>query len=173
MNFIAKAWKGVTGETIERCFKKAGFFVDDASLDDDDEVEEIINALDDFDENDWRLLGGTGVTFREFVDVDKDLATTNMIDVEEIIVESHPNLDNTLEPAESDVESEDDMPTPPVPTFRAALDGFETFQSYMLCHPIDEETQNNLISMYSTFIQIHNKATKKQSKISDFFSRPR
>jgi hypothetical protein len=80
MHYIMDAWQQITQQTIQNCFRKAGYKYQSnvnemATTDDDD---------DDFGEDREELCAAQKYDFQNYVSVDRDVATSGVSTVEEL-----------------------------------------------------------------------------------------
>ncbi|PSN37927.1 hypothetical protein C0J52_12231 [Blattella germanica] len=70
---------------------------------------------------------------------------------------------------DDDDDEEAESETLPVPSFRDALNGFETMRAFIYAHDITERDQINIVNIESLLFGLKRKGANKQMKISDFF----
>lgn len=127
---IDKAWRAVTPLTIFNCFKKSGFIKENQEnlpiIDEEPAIEPLIDI--------------SGVSFSDFVQVDKDVAVSGSLTDGEILSAADTNEN-------SNDEDEDDTSEPlaevSVKEARASLD---ILQSFCLQNESDEKAFQGLFS---------------------------
>jgi hypothetical protein len=79
IHYIMAAWQQITQQTIQNCFRKAGYKyqsnVSKMAKDDDDDY-------DDFGQDWEELCGAHKYNFQNYVSVDRDVATSGVSTVE-------------------------------------------------------------------------------------------
>lgn len=95
VNFIHLAWQNVTGETIARCFKHAGFFEKEIEFDSDDELpvsEWLKIHREDPDATDIQTTIEVEMRkiwqdfdFEEYVAIDDDIVSAESLTDDQII----------------------------------------------------------------------------------------
>lgn len=146
---LTAAWHNVTPQTIQNCFKKAGFregVAEETTL----ELEKVIN----------------GVNMEEFTTVDDNLETTDCQTVEEI-------MESLLEPAEDSGEDNDDDEngslTTSTPNVGEALHAIKTLQAYLGATQTSSDWFSKLYSVENSVLLTH-KQFSKQTTLDSYFT---
>jgi hypothetical protein len=105
MHYITATWQQITQQTIQNCFRKAGYKYQS-------NVNEI--ATDDDDDNfgqDWEeLCGDQKYDFQNYVSVDRDVATSGVSIVEELC-EAYGSTRSVEEKNKEDEKEQDMVPS--------------------------------------------------------------
>jgi molybdopterin/thiamine biosynthesis adenylyltransferase len=160
-----RAWDSVKPETIERCFRKAGFVIDD----------EIINILPEIEGHDevlnniWGILKERGETEGELSDyltVDQKLVTYGALTIGEIVeICSTKEAEEVEDNSNSDTDVvEEELPT--VST-REASEALKILQRYV--DRSGNQTVQKACDTIDDFISEELLKNLKQMKIVDYF----
>ncbi len=92
MNFLTSAWEVVLTSTIANCFRKAGLPA--STIDEDEDLN--LQIVDDDDE--WLLIFDRAkvhdLNFKEYVNIDDDVATSVFCKVDDIVSENKVRSDD-------------------------------------------------------------------------------
>ncbi|KAI1705545.1 DDE superfamily endonuclease domain-containing protein [Ditylenchus destructor] len=160
LHLLRRSWNAVKPETIQNCFRKAGFL----------QAEEIENTQEDEELNHLWIefqdkCGFTGAGLFDYIDMDRNLATAGTPTMEEIV-------EDIRNEQESEGESEDDIveieaPEPPAITSQQAQAAFQIARKY-----VENNTGNPSILASSDnleeFFARERLKKMKQAKITDF-----
>ncbi|PSN36729.1 hypothetical protein C0J52_18420 [Blattella germanica] len=139
--------------TIENCFRKCGYAdnneVPNVSVV-NESVEEDVSVVSESVEDvreDWIQLGTStaGMDFDTYVSVETS--------------------ENGGKEGADDDDEEAESETLPVPSFRDALNGFETMRAFIYAHDITERDQINIVNIESLLFGLKRKGANKQMKI--------
>ncbi len=166
---IYSAWNEVKVSTIQNCFSKCGFIIND--------IEDECDFDENFDEV-WetaqRLLD-IDIVFEEFVECDEDLAVNENLTEEKIIEEiiSERNANTSEELIESDEEDNDIEISDTLeskqrsPTLMDAIKAVSTLRQYFInCKTIDSDIMYDLDQINQKAFD-YNFKILKQTKITD------
>ncbi|XP_050338643.1 tigger transposable element-derived protein 6-like [Bactrocera neohumeralis] len=146
LTFAKRAWWLVKKETIENCFRKGGFFIENNSS---DVVEEVIDVTIDPTE------------FEEYVNCDKELECFGTLTEDEIVSSL---LDENSSEASSEENSEGECNDVP-PTLVAAIGALSTVKHFMESKNLYlDEIESLEEKLFKCYFQTHH-----QKKITDFF----
>lgn len=180
IEMVSKAWQQVSQKTIKNCFNHAWPSLYEFDEDDDlplnqwlikqsEEDEDNLPLSDWLTKNNFNLEKFNPTTVDALVDVDNDLATTNMPTEEEIIAQ----IGQTVQ-LESD-EDEEDKEEPPEetsPTFDDAITGIKNVKRFLESKSSTEDrilSASLEIETYLQQISLINR--QKQTRITDFFTK--
>jgi hypothetical protein len=125
MHYIMVAWLQITQQTIQNCFRKAGYKYQS-------NVNEMANDDDDFGQ-DWEELCRTQkYDFHSYVTVDHDVATSGVSTVEELC-EAYGST-RSVEDKNKEDENEQDMG----PSFAKAYEALEKVKAIFYAHSVTD-----------------------------------
>ncbi|KAH7977891.1 hypothetical protein HPB49_003863 [Dermacentor silvarum] len=153
---LAESWKAVAQETLQNCFRHAGFTLD-AEMAVSPQVGSVCDELPSADVafDDLRATGVSipaGITFEGFANADKDLELCAELTDDEIIRQVTEDSDD------SDIENEE--PAPTQPTSSELMRALMTLSSVYNGNMTLTEIEADMIAGKRTV----------QKKISDFFA---
>ncbi|XP_054713519.1 tigger transposable element-derived protein 6-like [Uloborus diversus] len=165
MNMVCAAWRSISHNTIRNCFKKAGFLFSN-ELECSDQINENEEDLGtDFDDEKWQIVSDGLVGFNEFVDVDNNLITTELRDIE-VIAEEMANGEGD---GDLDDDNEDDEAKVP-PNHLKALEALDIVRDYLQYNSASDTPFSHLYELEKYVSDIHQQK-QKQTSIMDFFER--
>jgi hypothetical protein len=162
---LKNAWNEVTNITIQNCFRKSGFKVQEFPFTNDIEVYETIS------DSIWQELGRginlENTNVEDFLNCDNNLVAYESTD-DNIDSESISNSENNLQEIESsDSETESESNEKPI-SLLEALNSIKILRQYSAQSDNSEESDALLNSLESIIYKSRfNNA--KQSKITDYF----
>ena len=162
IQWLESSWNLVESSTIEKCFKKSGFFAEDSSASGEDvtprEDDDLVPLL--------RLVPGT--TAKDLVEMDEATSTHSSQPEEESSTTDAGSLELQLERESSD---EDEPEPAPLPTFKKAHNDIEGIMALALKH-----NSTSLLKMASSMKEelenlcLANRMSSKQTVMEDFFA---
>lgn len=178
IEMVAKAWQQVTQKTIKNCFKHAWPSL--CEFDEDDELplnQWLIRQSEEDEDNLPLSVWLTKNNFNlekldptiadAFVDVDNNLATTNMPTDEEITEQIRHT-----EHLDSDEDDEEDLPEEIPPTLEDAINGIKHVKRFLESRSNTED--HILNASLELEIYLHQNVfinRQKQTHITDFFAK--
>lgn len=161
INLLSSAWRNISAETIQNCFRHAGFIQNDNH----------VVLREDFDPEDdipLKLIASTAHLdvdkFVEYVNVDKNVIATEILTDQEIV---HQITTSDIE----DEEEPETVITPDDPiTTAQALEYIRKVQHYFQVNGAKENTFSILLEIQNTLNNQYLHTQTIQSKITDFFT---
>lgn len=151
---LKESWNRVTPETVQNCFKKAGFF---STL--EPEVNLIVETP-----KDWNDISN-GVSFEDYVDIDENLSVFGARSDEDIVAEIQRKK-ICLESSSEDEEEED---SETVPTFSEATDYLNKLMKFVHAQENVSDSILNGMQDLENFVLNVSLKNKKQKKLSVYF----
>jgi hypothetical protein len=156
MHYIMAAWQQITEQTIQNCFRKAGYKyqsnVNEMATDDDDD--------DDFGEE---LCGAQKYDFQNDVSVDRDVATSGVSTVEELCAVYGST--RSVEEKNKEDENEQDM----MPSFAEKYEALENVKVFFYAHSVTDSDREHILGLKKLYFQLRQNSAKKQKTMYDFF----
>src|SRR5215510_10649556 len=158
MHYIMAAWQQINQQTIQDCFRKAGYKYqsdgNEMANDDDD---------DDFGQDWEELCRAQKYDFHSYVSVDRHVATSGIETVEELC-EAYGSTRSVEEKNEED-ENEEEM----VPNFAETYEALEKVTEFFYAQSVSDADRENILSLEKSYFQLRQNSAKKQKTMYDFF----
>ncbi len=164
IKWVGYSWDQTTAQTIQNCYKKAGFKkqVEVIELDDEAEEQPDQEFQDACNELNRRVSVSERVDSNAYLAIDKNLPFAGVSTDEEIISE-HMIQQASIEP---ELESDEEEESPPV-TKSEANNALKTLQLYLL--QSSDDTVSSLQQLAKLEEKIRKSAMPVQSTITSFF----
>lgn len=162
MHMLVSSWNRVTPTTISNCFRKAGFF--EANEAKEVSLQENINSDFDIGEEEWSsIIQDDSITFQDFVNVDENLTSTELRDIETV-------FNDIIAEKEDDDEDDNDVPdSTPVPSYASALGCLETLRRYLQNSDVMSSAITHINELEKIVLQTQPR--QKQTSIKDFLKK--
>ena len=149
------AWRQVSQQTIQNCFRKAGHkYQSDGN--------EIAKDDDDFGQNWEELCRAQKYDFQSYVSVDRHVATSGVETVEELCEAFRST--RSVEEDEED-ENEQEM----VPNFAETYEALQKVKAFFHAQSGSDADRENILSLEKSYVQLRQNCAKKQRTMYDFF----
>ena len=152
MHYIMAAWRQVSQQTIQNCFRKAGHKYQS----DGNEI-----AKDDDFGQDWKeLCRAQKHDFQSYVSVDRHVATSGVETVEELCEAFRSTRS---------VEEEDENDQEMVPSFAETYEALQKVKAFFYAQNGSDVDRENILSLEKSYFQLRQNSAKKQRTMYDFF----
>jgi hypothetical protein len=160
MHYIIAAWRQVSQQTIQNCFRKAGHkYQSDGN--------EMANGDDDNDDSfgqDWEeLCRGQKYDFQSYVSVDRHVATSGVETVEELCEAFRST--RSVEEEDKEEENEQEM----VPSFAETYEALQKFKAFFYAQSGSDADHGHILGLEKSYFQLRQNSAKKQIIMCDFF----
>jgi hypothetical protein len=156
VHYIMAAWQQITQQTIQNCFRKAGYKYQS-------NVNKIKNDDDDFGQ-DWEELCRDQICdFQNYVSGDRDVATSGVSTVEEMCV-AYGSTRNV-----EDKNKEDEYIQDMVPSFAQTYEALEKVKAFLYAHSVTDADRERILGHEKSHFQLRQNSAKKQKTMYDFF----
>jgi hypothetical protein len=137
MHYIMDAWQQITQQTIQNCFRKAGYKYQS-------NINEMAN--DDGDDDDFgldweELCGAQKYDFQNYVSVDRDVAISGVSNVEESC--KAYGSTRSVEEKNKENENEEDM----VPSFAETYEALEKVRAFFYAHSVTDADREHILGL--------------------------
>jgi hypothetical protein len=153
MHYIMAAWQQINQQTIQNCFRKAGYKYqldgNEMANDDDDDDD------DDFSQDWEELCTAQKYDFHSYVSVDRHVATSGVETVEELC-EAYGSTRSVVEKNEDD-ENEQEM----VPSFAEAYEALEKVKAFFYAQSVSDVDCEKILSLEKSYFQLRQNSAKK------------
>jgi hypothetical protein len=160
MHYIMAAWQQITLQTIQNCFRKAGYKyqsnVNEMANDDDDDD-------DDFGQDWEELCRAHKYDFQNYVSVDRDVATSGVSTVEELCAAYGST--RSVEGKNKEDEKEQDM----VPSIAETYEALEKVKAFFYAHSVTDADCVHILGLEKPYFHLRQNSAKKQKTMYDFF----
>jgi hypothetical protein len=152
MHYITAAWQQITHQTIQNCFRKAGYKYQsngNEMVNDDD---------DDYDiGEDWEeLCRAQKHNFHSYITVDRNVATSGISTVEELC-EAYGST-RIVEEKNKEDENVQDM----VPTFAETYKALEKVKAFFYAHSVTDADREHILGLEKSYFQLRQNSAMKQ-----------
>lgn len=166
---IKKAWDEVTPTTITNCFKQAGFMISTETTGQSE--QEMWDVEDELPISAWITLQRElklpeNLTLEAYVDVDKNLQSTEIPTEDEIvksILQEKQVHSSDSENGNSDVEE-----APAIPTIVSVFNAIDTISTFLSAQDNVPPDMFNKLSALEKYCEKQQFTNKKQTKITDY-----
>src|SRR5215510_13617886 len=160
MHYIMAAWQQINQQTIQNCFRKAGYKYqsDGTEMANDDDDDD-----DDFGQDWEELCRAQKYDFHSYVSVDRHVATSGVETVEGLC-EAYGSTRSVVEKNLED-ENEQEM----VPSFADTYEALEKVKAFFNAQSVSDANRENILSLEKSYFQLRQNSAKKQKKMYDFF----
>jgi hypothetical protein len=150
----------VTQQTIENCFRKAGYVQGQSSGDSD-----VILTNDDDDiRQDWEKFSGMiKDKFEDYVSVDSHVATCGVETVQELCV-------NLVASGSVEGEGEDGEPEV-VPSFAETYEALMKVKSFFYAQSTSDSDRESVLGLEKSYFELRSKVCIKQTSMKDYLSK--
>jgi hypothetical protein len=164
LHYAVAALQEVTQQTIENCFRKAGY-VQRQSSGDSDVI--LTNDDDDFCPDWEKFTGMNKDIFEDYVSVDRHVATSGVETVEELCesLVASGSVDG-----EEGGEKEDGEPEV-VPNFADTPEVLMKVKSFFYAHSTSDNDRESVLGLEKSYFELRRKVCTKQISIKYFFSK--
>jgi hypothetical protein len=155
MQYIMAAWQQITQQTIQNYFRKAGYKY---------QLNGNKMANDDDFGEDWEeLCTAQKYDFHSYVTVDRDLATSGVLTVEELC-ETYGSTRSV-----EDKNKGDKNWTRYGAKFRRDLRSFRIINAFFYAHSVTDVDREHILGLEKSYFQLRQNSAKKQKIMYDFF----
>lgn len=162
-----QAWDQVTPETIQNCFKKAGFIKNESEKESFIETAaETVPSIEDWND----VITNPAISYEDFVNVDEDVAVCGEMTDADIIADVMNEKQNDGDNASGD-ELEEDNPTEAVPSAVEAANHLRELRHFVESRNDVSNLVFHSLNVLDSFIMTERLNCKKQLKISTFFEK--
>jgi hypothetical protein len=163
LHYTVAALQQVTQQTIENCFRKAGYMQGQSSGDSD---VILTNDDDDF-RQDWGKFSGMNKDkFEDYVSVDSHVATYGVETVQKLCVSLVASGS-----VEGEEERGEDGEPEVVPSFAQTHEALLKIKSFFYAHSTSDSDRESVLGLEKSYFQLKRKVCTKQLSIKDFFSK--
>jgi hypothetical protein len=163
LHYTVAALQQVTHQTIENCFRKAGYMQGQSSGDSD---VILTNDDDDF-RQDWEKFSGMNRDiFEDYVSVDSHVATSRVERVQELC----ESLVASGSVEGEGGEKEDGEPEV-VPNFDGTHEALTKVKSFFYAHSTSNSDRESFLGLEKSYFELRRKVCTTQMSIKDFFSK--
>lgn len=161
-----QAWDRVKPETIKNCFKKAGFVKTEDESVEATEAEAIPTAVDGWED----VAADPTISFEDFLNVDEDVAVCGEITEAEIVAEvlGSEKQDNDGEGSEDEITGVEEET---VPSAADASNHVKQLRRFFESRINVSDSYFNSLNMLESFVMAERLNSRKQAKISHFFTK--
>jgi hypothetical protein len=159
LHYTVTALQQVTQQTIENCFRKAGYVQGKSSGDSD-----VILTNDDNFHQDWEKFSGMNKDkFEDYISVDSHVATCGAETVQELCVSLV---------ASGSVEGEEEAGEPKVvPSFAETHEALMKVKSFFYAHSMSDSDRESVLGLQKSYFELRSKVRTKQTSMKDFLSK--
>jgi Rad3-related DNA helicase len=149
MRYIMAAWQQITQQTIQNCFRKAGYKHQSNG-------NEMANDDDDEFGQDWEeLCRAQKYDFHSYVTVDRDAATSGVSTVEELC-ETYGSTRSV-----EDKNKEDENVQHMVPSFAETYDALEKVKAFFYAHSVTDTDREHILGLEKSYFQLRQNSAMK------------
>jgi hypothetical protein len=157
MHYIMAAWQQITQQTIQNCFRKAGYKYQSNG-------NEMANNDDDVFGQDWEeLCRAQKYDFHSYITVDRNVAPSGISTVDEIC--KAYGSTRSVEEKNKEDENVQDM----VPSFAETYEALEVVQAFFYAHRVTDADCEHILGLKKSYFQLRQNSAKKQKTVYDFF----
>jgi hypothetical protein len=162
LHYTVAALQQLTQQTIENCFRKAGYMQGKSSGDSD---VVLTNADDNFHQDLEKFSGMNKEKFEDYVSVDSHVATCGVETVQELCVCLVAS--RSVEAEEGGEDGEPEV----VPSFAETHEALTKVKSFFYVYSTSDSDRESVLNLEKSYFEFRRKVCTKQTSMKDFFNK--